>query len=185
MIQFLNQYTDAMVDAIFAEQGVLDKMMGDGLLVLFGAPDPFPDHALRAVRSALRMEALLPELNRAWPLRMERPLQIGIGINSGSLVDGIVGRGPRVEYTVIGDVVNTASRVQEYTKHVLRLGQNGQPGATIYITDACYQQVRDQVLVDEYYTPFKARGKREPIQVYRVLALRDEAGERTHEDKER
>ena len=174
VIRFLNRYTDAMIEAIFAEQGVLDKMLGDGLLVLFGAPEPSPDHALRAVRAALRMAALLPELNAIWPLRGQRPLRIGIGIHSGPLMDGIVGRGRRVEYTVIGDAVNTASRVEDYTKEVLahrieREGDDGQPGATILITQATYEQVRDRVRVDPNVPPCQAKGKAEPIRIYRVL----------------
>jgi adenylate cyclase len=176
VIRFLNRYTDAMVEAIFAERGVLDKMLGDGLLVLFGAPDPSPDHALLAVRAALRMAALLPELNAIWPLRDQRPLRIGIGIHSGRLVDGIVGRGRRVEYTVIGDAVNTASRVEDYTKEVLarrieQEGDDGQPGATILITQTTYEQVRDRVRVDPDLPPCQAKGKAEPIRVYRVLGL--------------
>jgi len=178
VIHFLNHYIDAMVEAIFAEQGVLDKMLGDGLLVLFGAPEPSPDHALLAVRAALRMAALLPALNAIWPLRDQRPLRIGIGIHSGPLMDGIVGRGRRIEYTVIGDVVNAASRVQDYTKEVLarrieREGDDGQPIATILITQATYRQVRDRVLVDPDVPPFQAKGKAEPIRVYRVLGLSD------------
>jgi adenylate cyclase len=176
VIRFLNRYSDAMIEAIFAEHGVLDKMLGDGLLVLFGAPEPTPDHALLAVRAALRMAALLPELNAVWPLRDQRPLRVGIGIHSGSLMDGIVGRGRRVEYTVIGDVVNTASRVQDYTKEVLarrieREGDDGQPGVTILITQATYAQVRDRVTVDPDVPPCQAKGKAEPIPVYRVLGL--------------
>jgi adenylate cyclase len=178
VIRFLNRYADAMVEAIFAEHGVLDKMLGDGLLVLFGAPEPAPDHALLAVRAALRMAALLPELNEIWPLRDQRPLRIGIGIHSGPLMDGIVGRGRRVEYTVIGDVVNTASRVQDYTKQVLayRLGQmgdDGQPGATILITEATYRQVEEQVRVDPEVRPLEAKGKEEPIRIYQVLGSPD------------
>ena len=176
VIRFLNRYTDAMVEAIFAEQGVLDKMLGDGLLVLFGVPEPSPDHALLAVRAALRMAALIPELNAIWPLRDQRPLRIGIGIHSGPLMDGIVGRGRRVEYTVIGDAVNTASRVEDYTKTVLarrieREGDDGQPGATILITQTTYEQVRDYVQVDPDIPPYQARGKEEPLRVYRVLGL--------------
>ena len=181
VIRFLNRYTDAMVEAIFAEQGVLDKMLGDGLLVLFGAPEPLPDHALLAVRAALRMAALLPELNDIWPLRDQRPLRIGIGIHSGSLMDGIVGRGRRVEYTVIGDAVNTTARVQDYTKEVLarriqREGDDGQPGATILITQATYEQVRGRVRVDPDIPPLQAKGKAELIPVYRVLGLSDLEG---------
>jgi len=178
VIQFLNRYTDAMVEAIFAEQGVLDKILGDGLLVLFGVPEPSPDHALLAVRAALRMAALMPELNIIWPLRDQRPLRIGIGIHSGPLMDGIVGRGRRVEYTVIGDAVNTASRVEDYTKEVLarrieREGDDGQPGATILITQATYEQVRDRMRVDPDVPPLQAKGKAEPIRVYRVLGISD------------
>jgi len=178
VIRFLNRYTDAMVEAVFAEQGVLDKILGDGLLVLFGAPEPSPDHALLAVRAALRMAALLPELNAIWPLRDQRPLRIGIGVHSGSLMDGIVGRGRRVEYTVIGDAVNTASRVEDYTKEVLarrieREGDDGQPGATILITQATYEQVKDRVQVDPDIPPLQAKGKAERIPVYRALGLSD------------
>jgi adenylate cyclase len=178
VIPFLNRYTDAMVEAIFAEQGVLDKMLGDGLLVLFGAPAPSPDHALLAVRTALRMQALTPRLNSIWPLRDQRPLRIGIGIHSGPLMDGIVGRGRRVEYTVIGDAVNTASRVQDYTKELLarRLqveGDDGQPCATILITHATYELVKGKVRVDPDVPPCQARGKADPIPVYRVLSLAD------------
>ncbi len=182
VIRFLNYYTDAMVEAIFAEHGVLDKMLGDGLLVLFGAPEPTPDHARRAVQAALRMAALLPELNTLWPVRDQRPLRIGIGIHSGPLTDGIVGRGRRVEYTIIGDTVNTAARVEDYTKAVLarRLeqeGDDGRPGATILITQATYAQVKDQVQVDADIPPCQAKGKAEPIRVYRVLGLSSLEGE--------
>jgi adenylate cyclase len=183
VIHFLNRYTEAMIEAIFAEHGVLDKMLGDGLLVLFGAPDPTPDHALRGVRTALRMAALVPDLNEIWPLREQRPLRIGIGIHSGPLMDGIVGRGRRVEYTVIGDAVNTAARVETYTKEVLarrnqQEGDDGQPLATILITEATYAQVKDRVQVDPDVPPCQAKGKKEPIPVYRLLGLAQPHGER-------
>jgi adenylate cyclase len=176
VIRFLNRYTDAMVEAIFAEQGVLDKILGDGLLVLFGAPEPSSDHALQAVRAALRMAALVPALNGIWPLRDEFPLCIGIGIHSGLLMDGIIGRGRRVEYTIIGDAVNTASRVEGYTTEVLALrtereGDDAEPGATILISQATYEQVKDRVRVDSDVAPLRAKGKAEPIQVYRVLEV--------------
>jgi adenylate cyclase len=176
VISFLNRYIDAMVEAVFAEQGVLDKVLGDGLLMLFGAPEPSPDHALLAVQAALHMAAMLPELNAIWPLRDQRPLRIGIGIHSGPLMDGIVGRGRRVEYTVIGDAVNTASRVQDYTKDVLarriaQEGDAGQPEATILITQSTYELVRDRVRVDSDIPPCQAKGKTEPIRVYRLLGL--------------
>jgi class 3 adenylate cyclase len=176
VIRFLNRYTDAMVEAIFAEQGVLDKILGDGLLVLFGAPEPSPDHALHAVRAALRMADLLPGLNEMWPLRDQRPLRVGIGIHSGPLMDGIVGRGRRVEYTVIGDVVNTASRVEDYTKEVWahrieRGGDDKQPAAIILVTQTVYEQVQAHVRVDAGIPPCTAPGIAEPLAVYQVLGL--------------
>jgi adenylate cyclase len=177
VIRFLNRYTDAMVEVIFAESGVLDKIMGDGLLVLFGAPEPSVDHALLAVRAALRMAALLPDLDALWPLREQEPLRIGIGIHSGLLTDGIVGRGRRVEYTIIGDAVNTAARIQEYTKDVPALrpeeqGDDNRPQAIILISEETYEQVQHQVRVDDSVPPLLARGKAEPIRVYRVLGMR-------------
>lgn len=179
VIRFLNRYADALVEAIFAEQGVLDKMFGDGMLVLFGAPDPTPDHALLAVRAALRIAALLPELNAIWPLRDESPLRVGIGIHSGPLMDGVIGRGRRVEYTVIGDTVNTASRVQDYTKEVLasrieREGDDGRPCAIILITQSTHDRVRERVRVSPDVLSLQARGKAEPVPVYQVIGLADQ-----------
>jgi adenylate cyclase len=176
VIRFLNRYTDAMVEVIFSEHGVLDKMLGDGLLVLFGAPEPAPNHALLAVRAAERMAALLPRLNEIWPLRDQRPLRIGIGIHTGPIMDGIIGRGRRVEYTVIGDAVNTAARIESYTKGVLarrleEAGDDGQPGATILLTQATYVQVKDCVQVDSNIPPCRAKGKVDPIPVYRLLRV--------------
>ncbi len=176
VIRFLNQYADQMVEAIFATGGVLDKIMGDGLLVLFGAPEQMPDHALQAIRAAFKMNEALPALNNIWPLREERPLRIGIGIHTGLIMDGIVGRGRRVEYTIIGDTVNTASRVQDYTKEVLtrHLEQRGDDGhccSTVLITEATYQQIKEYVRVDPNTPSFQAKGKSEPLRVYEVLGL--------------
>jgi len=154
----------------------------DDALSLLRHPDvettALRDHALLAVRAALRMAALIPELNTIWPLRNQRPLRIGIGIHSGPLMDGVVGRGRRVEYTVIGDAVNTASRVEDYTKevlarHVEREGDGDQPRAIILISQATYEQVRDRVRVDPDVPPLRAKGKAEPIRVYRVLGIPD------------
>jgi adenylate cyclase len=122
------------------------------------------------------MAALVPALNTIWPLRDRRPLRIGIGIHSGPLMDGIIGRGRRVEYTIIGDTVNTASRVEDYTKEALALrmkqeGDAGEPVATILISQATYEQVKDRVRVDSDILPLQAKGKAEPIRVYRVLEL--------------
>jgi class 3 adenylate cyclase len=124
------------------------------------------------------MAALLPELNATWPLRDRCPLRIGIGIHSGLLTDGIVGRGRRVEYTIIGDAVNTASRVQEYTKdvlahHIEQHGDDGKPRATILITEDTYEPIRNRVQIDACIPPLQAKGKKDPVRVYQVLGLSD------------
>jgi len=177
MVRFLTAYLDAMTEAVFAEGGVIYDVVGDGLMVLFGLPEPFPDYALRAVRAAVRMALATRDLQAAWPLRDERPLRMGIGVHCGPVVDAVVGRGRRVEYSVIGDPVNTAARIEAHCK--VAMGIPRPPGGevpetvTILISADLQEKVRDQVLVDGSVPPFAARGKSEPLRVYRLLGMRE------------
>lgn len=112
----LNQYLSVMSKVIFTFGGTLDKYLGDGLMAVFGAPVNYPDHVQRAVRAAMEMKKEVERLNMKWVSQREAPLKIGIGINSGSVLVGNVGSPERMDYTVIGENVNLASRLESLTK---------------------------------------------------------------------
>jgi class 3 adenylate cyclase len=141
-------------------------------------PEVFPDYALRAVRAAVRMALATEHLQPIWPLRDERPFSMGIGVHCGSVVDAIVGRGRRVEYSVIGDPVNTSARIEGHCKAVMEIprppGGQVPETVTVLISATLHAKVREQVLVDEGVPPFEARGKSEPLRVVRLLGLHQE-----------
>jgi adenylate cyclase len=177
MVQFLTAYLDAMSEAVFAEGGVVYDVVGDGLMILFGVPGEYPDYALRAVRGAVRMALATESLQAIWPVRDERPMQMGIGVHCGSVVDAVVGRGRRVEYSVIGDPVNTAARIESHCKVAMEVprppGGQVPETVTILLSADLHEKVREDVIVDESVPGFEARGKSEPLQVVRLLGLLD------------
>lgn len=116
VVPLLNGYFEEMVAVVFKHGGTLDKYLGDGLMVYFGAPLPQPDHAVRAVRCALEMLRRLAALNRAHGLAGRPELRMGIGIHTGTAMVGTMGATHRQEYTAIGSTVNLASRLEQLSK---------------------------------------------------------------------
>lgn len=111
-MRFLRSYHERMVEVIYRHGGTVDKFIGDGIMVTFGTPHPAPDDAERAVRCAVAMQQALDALNR----EIATEIRMGIGIDFGPVIAGNVGSASRLEYTVIGDTVNTASRMEGATK---------------------------------------------------------------------
>jgi adenylate cyclase len=116
VVALLNRYLDVMVGAIHDHQGRIDKFIGDGILAVFGFPVEDPDHVKNAVRATLAMRAGLAELNFALQREGKQALAMGAGLHTGAVVAGSIGSKDRLEYTVIGDTVNTASRIEGLTK---------------------------------------------------------------------
>lgn len=115
-IELLNSYYTLMFDAIGGQGGIVNQMLGDGLMAIFGAPLPRPDHRQRAVSAALEMQELVGGFNREQAARGGAEIRIGIGIASGPLVAGFTGTEQRVTYTCVGDTVNLAAHLEAHTK---------------------------------------------------------------------
>jgi class 3 adenylate cyclase/CHASE2 domain-containing sensor protein len=165
VVQVLNEYFTEMERIIFEEGGTLKQFVGDEIMVIFGAPFPQPDMEWRAVRTALAMQAGLERLGEGWAPRGIPRLQAKIGIHRGRVVLGNVGSPRRTEYTAIGDVVNTASRIMNLTKKV---------GHMVLISDSVYEKVKDQVVVREF-PPQEVKGRQARVTVYGLEGLRPAA----------
>ena len=118
LLRLLNQFFTEVVAAVEAEGGVVKQFLGDGVMALFGAPQPYPDHAERAVRAALGIVDRLKGLNETLQEQGIGPLEIGVGIHTGAVVAGLIGPDNRIEYGVVGDAVNLASRVESLTREM-------------------------------------------------------------------
>jgi adenylate cyclase len=116
LVELLNEYLEAMTEIVFKYEGVVDKFIGDGILAYWGAFTAKDKHAENACRAALEMLVKVEELNVGWRAQGKNGIAIGIGVNSGEVIFGNVGRGKKVEFTVIGDPVNLAARLESLNK---------------------------------------------------------------------
>lgn len=162
VVSFLNEYFSEMVEAVFEHGGVLDKFMGDGMMAVFGSLGDVPDHPKRAVMAALRMKALLAKINGERNMAGKPPIQIGIGIHTDEVVVGNIGSRKRLEYTVIGDGVNTSSRVQSLNKEF---------GTTILITETTHAAVKD-LFECRPMPAAQLKGKTKSLQFFEVVSVR-------------
>jgi adenylate cyclase len=176
VVAILNEYLGEMSEIILRREGTLDKFIGDAIVAFWGAPHRQEDHAERAVRCALEMQARLEELGRMWQQQGRVPLQAGIGINTGEAIVGNIGaEGKKMDYTVIGDQVNLGARVEsltrrydepilvtEYTLEKLRPALSGALWKGVQL------QGLERVVV---------KGKQQPVALYAVRALDDQRGE--------
>ena len=158
IVALLNEYFTQMVDCVMAEGGVVDKYIGDNIMAVFGAPVTRPDDAKRAVRAAIRMRAALAKLNDSFAERGLDRLRFGIGLHSGEVVAGNIGSARRMEYTVIGDAVNVASRLESKTKEL---------ATDILLSEATRERL-DESITTELIGEVHVKGRAEPVQIYKV-----------------
>jgi adenylate cyclase len=167
VVQMLREYLTRMVDQVLAQQGTLDKFIGDGVMAIFGAPVPLPDHAERACRAALGMTRELKALQAKWVSEGREPFRIGIGINTGDMMVGNLGSEQLFDYTVAGDGVNVGARVESLNKEY-------QTETSIIISEATYLAARD-VLDVRRLGEATVKGKTLPIVVYELRGIRETA----------
>jgi adenylate cyclase len=174
VIQLLNQYFGEMIDAIFAHDGTLVGYRGDGLLAVFGAPIAIDDHADRALAAARQMlEVRMPRFNR-WvdEHHLGGPFEMGIGLNSGPFMSGNVGSARQLEYTVHGDTVNTAARLEGMTKST---------GRSLLIAESTYRALSRPPDDLDFVGEFEVRGRRSAISLWTLeWTLLSGDGQATH-----
>jgi adenylate cyclase len=165
VVEFLNSYLVRMVTCVSKTGGVVDKFIGDAIMAIWGAPvssgNPARD-ALSCVRSALMMRLALQEYNRTRGTTNRPHLKIGCGINTGDVVAGQIGSQERMEYTVIGDTVNLASRTESLNKPF---------GTDILITENTWKLIKDYIIAEEM-PGVTVKGKAEPVRMFAVINLR-------------
>jgi len=159
MVRTLNAYFEVMVDVLFRNGGTLDKYVGDEIIGLFGAPVERPDSPVLAVRCALEMLRALDEFNHMRAADGAEPLYVGIGVNTGPVIAGAIGSSRTLQYTVIGDAVNIASRLCNVAG----------PGEVI-ISQSTFDLVRGEVAAEER-EPVVVKGKAKAISIYRATGM--------------
>jgi len=162
VVTLLNRYLTAMTDIILASGGLIDKYEGDAIMALWGAPLPQEDHAGRACLAALQNQRRLAELRREFQASGLPPVYSRIGVNTGEMIIGNMGSSQRFDFTVIGDSVNLASRLE---------GANKTYGTAIIISEDTYRQAAAQVEVRELDL-LRVKGKEVPVRIYELLAAK-------------
>ncbi len=162
LVKFMNEFLGSMTEVVMANNGTLDKYLGDAVMAFWGAPISLKDHALLSCKSALTMQKKVEELRKKW----DESLSIRIGINSAEVIVGNIGGEKRFDYTVMGDGVNLASRLESANKTY---------GTSIMISESTYSEVGDNFIVREIDT-IKVKGRKKPTKVFELLSLKENFG---------
>jgi adenylate cyclase len=169
VVEFLNDYMTRMVDCVDKTSGVVDKFIGDAVMAVWGAPlsaGSSAQDAFNCVKAALLMRAALHQFNQGRGGDKKPRIRIGCGINTGDVVAGQIGSSQRMEYTVIGDAVNLASRTEALNKPL---------GTDILITENTYALIGNQLITEEM-PPITVKGKEKPVRMFAVVNLRPAQG---------
>jgi len=161
VVALLNNHYSNILPIIDIYGGVLDKFIGDAIMVTFGTPFTKDDDALRAVKAGLMIRDIRRGLNEKLVIEGKEPIHMGIGINTAYVVAGNIGSEERMEYTVLGDVVNIAARIEG-----LSIDED------IIITEDTYKEVMDLVIISQEKEKFALKGKSKPVTVYTVVDLK-------------
>ncbi len=172
LVALLNECLGAMTDLLLDEGGTIDKYIGDAIVAMFGAPLPLENHALHAARSAIRCQEMLAKQRPIWQARGLPELHVRIGLNTGMALVGNMGSQKRFDYTMIGDTVNLAARLE---------GTAGHYGVPILISEAVAERVRDVLLVREL-DAVQVKGKKVAVRVFELMG---ELATATPEQKQR
>jgi adenylate cyclase len=164
LVELLNEYLAEMTEVIFDHQGTLDKYIGDAIMAFWGAPLDTPNHAERACHAALGMSVALTKLQERWAAEGRPRINIGIGVNTGEMLVGNMGSAKRFNYTIMGDNVNLASRLEGVTKTF---------GTQTIISESTCERVRDTMLVREL-DMIRVKGKKKPVTIYELLGSMDQ-----------
>ncbi len=159
LVRLLNEYLGEMTDIVFKNLGTLDKYIGDAIMAFWGSPYPQSDHALCACTCAIEMIRGLEKLNLKWQAEGRKEIAIGIGLNTGPVNVGNMGSPKRLAWTVMGDNVNLASRLEGMTK---------QYRSRIVISEGTYKQVADHFVCREL-DRIRVKGKHQPVVVYELM----------------
>jgi len=161
LIHLLNSIFKELTGIVFKNKGTFDKYMGDCIMAFWGAPTDIDDETLWAVRAALEMQRAFEDLKHGWPPELKK-IGIGIGINYGEVVVGNIGTEEAMDYTIIGDVVNTAHRVES----TARTGQ-------VLITKNALSRGEGKIKI-RALEPVQLKGKSLPVEIYEVLKVEKE-----------
>jgi len=156
VVSTLNNYFSLMIDIVFKNNGTLDKIIGDELMIVFGAPTSSSDDTERAVKTAIEMQNKIKEFNKQRIIKKEIPIEVGIGINKGLVVSGNIGSRELMDYTVIGDTVNLGARLCSAA------------GPNEIITSSSVWFKTKNIYSYKKLEPIKVKGKKDEIQVYKI-----------------